>query len=86
LLTDEIHRQGISMTTIARDVLKADILQRLRLIDARMKLATLVVEDEAFLPFFKRIEDELSQLDRDHGVLERARALVASGTLQKATR
>ena len=59
---------------------------RLRLIDARMKLATLVVEDEAFLTFFKRIEDELSQLDQDHGVLQRARALAANTTLQNATR
>ena len=51
-----------------------------------MKLATLVVEDEAFLPFFMRIEEELSRLDQDHGVLERARALAATAIFQKATR
>jgi hypothetical protein len=58
---------------------------RQRLVDARMKLATLVVEDEALLPFFKRIEDEIAQLDKDHGVLERARALAATANRQKAT-
>lgn len=59
---------------------------RFRLIGARMKLASLVVEDQAFLPFFKRIENELSRLDQDQDVLERARALAANINPQKATR
>ena len=73
---------SITITTFRQ----ANEVLRLRLIDARMKLATLVVEDERFLPFFKRIEEELFQLDQDHGVLQRARALAANATAQKATR
>jgi len=43
-------------------------------------LATLVVEDTAYLPLFQRLEDELARLDRDQNAVERARALAARGS------
>lgn len=53
---------------------------RRRLEGALAILATLVVEDTAYLPLFQRLEDELARLDRDQTAVERARALAARGS------
>ena len=58
-----------------------------RLLDAQMKLAALVAEDSAFVPFFLRIERELANLNLHQDALERALVLVArAGADQRATR
>lgn len=59
---------------------------RRRLVDAQMKLAAMVVEDEAFLPIYRKIEDELALLDKDQDALSRARTLAAHAGCHKAMR
>lgn len=45
--------------------------------EAYQKVAALVIEDPVYLPVFERIERELTMLDRQDDVIQRARAVAA---------